>query len=152
MENTKNGFLEWSAKCSSLNYVRKNLLYISFEILKPFELDAHETVSDSEHGLWTRHKSPYSTCLLVNSWHLPQTVGQILNAIKFLIHNLRINIWHRRSFTSLCIFYNIYYNLEVIWNIPCISDNFSLHHPPCSAKNAVNSNSLGFCFVRFNAT
>ena len=69
-----------------------------------------------------------------------------LNAIKFLIPDLRTNLWHRRSISSLCMLYKIYHNPEH----PMHSDLPNLYRPLRNTRNAVNSNSLAFSFVRFN--
>ena len=71
-----------------------------------------------------------------------------LNAIKFLILDLRINLWHRRSISSLCMLYKIYHNVEH----PMHSILPSLYLPPRITRNAANLNSLAFSFVRFNTT
>ena len=69
-----------------------------------------------------------------------------LNVIKFLIPDLHINLWDRRSVSSLCMLYKIYHNLEH----PTHSDLPSLYRPSCNTRNAINLNGLAFSFVMFN--
>ena len=75
-----------------------------------------------------------------------------LNSIKFLIpdlcENRGINLWHRRSISSLCMLYKIFHNPQH----PLHSDLPNLYHPPRNTRFAVNLNSRAFSIVRCNTS
>ena len=41
-----------------------------------------------------------------------ELLNKNLNAIKFLISNLEIDLWHRNAFSSLCILYKVSHNTD----------------------------------------
>ena len=69
-----------------------------------------------------------------------------LNACKFLIPDLIIDLWHRRSISSLCMLYNFFHNPEH----PLHSELPNLSQPVRMTRNVANSHSLSFCPVRCN--
>ena len=69
-----------------------------------------------------------------------------LNACKFLIPDLIIDLWHRRSISSLCMLYKIFHNPEH----PLHSELPNLFQPVRMTRNVANSHSLSFCPVRCN--
>ena len=69
-----------------------------------------------------------------------------LNACKVLIPDLIIDLWHRRSISSLCMLYKIFHNPEH----PLHSELPNLFQPVRMTRNVANSHSLSFCPVRCN--
>ena len=71
-----------------------------------------------------------------------------LRAIKFLIPDLNVNLWHRRAISSLCILYKIFHNADH----PLHLDLPSLYAPQRVTRDALNFNSRAFTPTRFNTT
>ena len=69
-----------------------------------------------------------------------------LNGCKFLIPNLRTDLWHRRSVSSLCMLHKIYHNPEH----PLNSELPNLFQPVRITRAAVASHSHSFVRVRCN--
>ena len=69
-----------------------------------------------------------------------------LNACKFLIPDLNVDLCHRRSISSLCMLYKIFHNPER----PLHSELPNLFQPVRMTRNVANSHSLSFCPVRCN--
>ena len=63
-----------------------------------------------------------------------------LNAIKFLIPGLNVDLWHRRSVSSLCMLYKIYHNP----NHPLFSDLPDFYRSARITGGAFHSNSFAF--------
>ena len=63
-----------------------------------------------------------------------------------LISYLIIDLWHRRSVSSLCMLYKIFHNPEH----PLHSELPNLFQPVRMTRNVANSHSLSFCPVRCN--
>lgn len=71
-----------------------------------------------------------------------------LRSIKFLIPDLDINLWHRRSISSLCMLHKIFHNSDH----PLHSDLPGQFYPVRNTRQAVNSNSQAFSITRLNTT
>ena len=69
-----------------------------------------------------------------------------LNACKFLIPELNVNLWHRRSIGSLCMLYKIFHNPKH----PLHSELPNLFQPVRMTRNVANSHSLSFSVIRCN--
>ena len=69
-----------------------------------------------------------------------------LNAIKFLIPDLEIDLWHRRAVSSLCMLYKIFHNKDhpVYTLLP------SMYQPRRVTRNAVAAHSSTFSSIRLN--
>ena len=71
-----------------------------------------------------------------------------LNAIRFLIPGLSVDLWHRHCISSLCMLFKICGNLKH----PLYSDLHGLFCPTWITRTALNFNDLVFSVVRFNTT
>ena len=71
-----------------------------------------------------------------------------LRAIKFLIPDLNVDLWHRRAISSLCILYKIIHNADH----PLHQDLPNFYAPQRVTRIALNSNSRAFTPMRFNTT
>ena len=69
-----------------------------------------------------------------------------IRAIRFLIPDLSINLWHRRAVSSLCILYKIFHNV----NHPLHHELPALYAPRRVTRGALNANSLAFTPIRCN--
>ena len=69
-----------------------------------------------------------------------------LRAIKFLIPDLSINLWHRRAVSSLCILHKIFHNE----NHPLHRELPALYAPRRVTRGALSVNSRAFAPFRFN--
>ena len=69
-----------------------------------------------------------------------------LNAFKFLTPDLKVDLWHRRSISCLCMLFKIYHNPRH----PLHSELPNLFQPVRVTRNAVNSHSCCFSAVRCN--
>ena len=71
-----------------------------------------------------------------------------LRAIKFLIPDLNVDLWHRRAVSSLCILYKIFHTADH----PLHQDLPRLFAPQRVTRDALNANSRSFTPMRFNTT
>ena len=69
-----------------------------------------------------------------------------LRACKFLIPDLNIDLWHRRSVARLCMLFKIFNNSMH----PLTSELPDLYRPVRVTRNVLNSNSRSFALSRFN--
>ena len=69
-----------------------------------------------------------------------------LRACKFLIPDLNIDLWHRRSVARLCMLFKIFNNFMH----PLTSELPDLYRPVRVTRNVLNSNSRSFALSRFN--
>lgn len=69
-----------------------------------------------------------------------------LSAIKFLIPNLKVDLWHRRQISSLCMLHKVYHFLEH----PLHSSLPDLSHPVRNTRQAAAANSVTFSSIRCN--
>ena len=67
-----------------------------------------------------------------------------LNACRFLIPDLDVDLWHRRSISSLCMLYKIFHNPKH----PLYSELPSLFRPVRMTRNVASSHNLNFSLVR----
>ena len=73
-------------------------------------------------------------------------LDRTLNSCKFLIPGLDINLWHRRSISSLCMLFKIFHNPLH----PLHSSLPNLFQPVRMTRNVANSHSLSFSLIRCN--
>ena len=71
-----------------------------------------------------------------------------LRAIKFLIPDLKVNLWHRRAISSLCILFKIFNDADH----PLHNELPNLYAPQRVTRDALNANSRAFTPMRFNTT
>lgn len=71
-----------------------------------------------------------------------------MRACKFLIPDLKVDLDHRRSISSLCMLYKIYHNPSH----PLNSELPNLFQPARTTRYAVNANSLAFSVGRCNTS
>ena len=69
-----------------------------------------------------------------------------VRACKFLIPELQMDLWHRRSISSLCMLYKIFHNPDH----PLNSELPNLFQPARITRNALRANSLAFSAQRYN--
>ena len=69
-----------------------------------------------------------------------------LSAIKFLIPNLKIDLWHRRQISSLCMLHKVYH----FQNHPLHASLPDLSHPVRNTRQAAAANSVTFLNMRYN--
>ena len=73
-------------------------------------------------------------------------LDRTLNSCKFLIPGLDIDLWHRRSISSLCMLFKIFHNPLH----PLHSSLPNLFQPVRMTRNVANSHSLSFSLIRCN--
>ena len=71
-----------------------------------------------------------------------------VRACKFLIPDLEVDLWHRRSVSSLCMLYKIFHNRRH----PLYSELPNPFQPARITRNALNANSLAFSVGRCNTS
>ena len=69
-----------------------------------------------------------------------------LSTIKFLLPNLKIDLWHRRLISSLCMLHKVYYCLAH----PLHASLPDLSHPVRSTRQTAAANSVSFSSIRYN--
>ena len=71
-----------------------------------------------------------------------------LNAIKFLIPELAVDLWHQRAVSSFCMLYEIFLNVDhpVHTLLP------SVYQPPRLTRNALGAHSCTFSSIRLNTS
>ena len=69
-----------------------------------------------------------------------------VRACKFLVPDLEVDLWHRRSISSLCMLYKIFHNPDH----PLNSKLPNLFQPTRITRNALRANSLAFSIHRNN--
>ena len=69
-----------------------------------------------------------------------------VRACQFLVPDLEIDLWHRRSVSSLCMLYKIFHNSDH----PLNGELPNLFQPTRVTRNALRSNSLAFSLPRSN--
>ena len=71
-----------------------------------------------------------------------------VRACKFMIPDLEVDLWHRRSISSLCMLYKIFHNP----NHPLNCELPNLFQPARITRHAVRANSLAFLVGRCNTS
>ena len=69
-----------------------------------------------------------------------------VRACKFLIPDLNIDLWHRRSVSTLCMLYKIYHNSDH----PLNRELPNLFRPARVTRSALDSNGIAFTIRRYN--
>ena len=69
-----------------------------------------------------------------------------LSAIKFLIPNLKVDLWHRRQISSLCMLHKVHHFLDH----PLHASLPDLSHPVRNTRQATAANSVTFSSIRYN--
>ena len=69
-----------------------------------------------------------------------------LSAIKFLLPNLKIDLWHRRLISSLCMLHKVYY----CHAHPLHASLPDLSQPVRSTRQTTAANSVSFSSIRYN--
>ena len=71
-----------------------------------------------------------------------------MRACKFLIPDLEVDLWHRRSVSSLCMLHKIFHNSRH----PLNSELPNPFRPARITRNALNANSQAFSVGRCNTS
>ena len=71
-----------------------------------------------------------------------------VRACKFLIPDLEVDLWHRRSVSSLCMLHKIFHNSRH----PLNSELPNPFRPARITRNALNANTQAFSVGRFNTS
>ena len=71
-----------------------------------------------------------------------------VRACKFLIPDLEVDLWHRRSVSSLCLLHKIFHNPRH----PLNSELPNPFHPARITRNAMNANTQAFSVGRYNTS
>ena len=75
-------------------------------------------------------------------------LDKTVRACKFLVPDLDVDLWHRRSVSSLCMLYKIFHNPKH----PLNSELPNLFEPTRVTRNALRLNSLAFSVQRCNTS
>ena len=71
-----------------------------------------------------------------------------VRACKFLIPDLEVDLWHRRSVSSLCLLYKVFHNPKH----PLNTELPNLFQAARVTRNTLNANSLAFTVQRYNTS
>ena len=80
--------------------------------------------------------------------HGPLQLHLTLRACKFLIPDIEVDLWHRRSVSSLCMLFKIFHNPRH----PLNSELPNSFQPVQITRNALNANSQAFSIGRCNTS